>query len=68
LKSSNIFGGSWGSIENLLGPKAQTPSEKLACPNPRKALEFLHFEGAFPLGRVFSEFMKYHNAVNESIH
>jgi len=34
FKSSIIFGGSWGSIENWLKPKTEPPSGNLACPNP----------------------------------
>jgi len=33
FKSSIIFGGSWGSIENWLKPKTEPPSGNLACPN-----------------------------------
>jgi len=33
LESSNIFGGSWGSIENLLKPKTETSSGNFASPN-----------------------------------
>jgi hypothetical protein len=33
FESSSIFGGSWGSIENWLEPKAKPPSGNLACPN-----------------------------------
>jgi len=33
FESSNIFGGSWGSIENWLDLKTKTPSENLVCPD-----------------------------------
>ncbi len=29
-----MFGGSWGSIENLLEPKTEPLSGNFACPNP----------------------------------
>jgi hypothetical protein len=33
---SSIFGGSWGSIENMLGPNIEPPSGNLACPKSVK--------------------------------
>jgi len=33
-KVITIFGGRWGSIENLLDPKTKPPLGNLACPNP----------------------------------
>jgi len=33
FKSSIIFRGSWGSIENWLKPKIEPPSANLASPN-----------------------------------
>jgi len=30
---SSILGGSWGSIENWLEPKIESPLGNLACPN-----------------------------------
>jgi len=33
FESSSIFGGSWGSIENWLEPKAKPPLGNLACQN-----------------------------------
>jgi len=33
FKPSIILGGSWGSTENWLKPKAKPPSGNLSCPN-----------------------------------
>jgi len=33
FESLNIFGGSWGSIENWLEPKTKPPWGNLACQN-----------------------------------
>jgi hypothetical protein len=33
FQSSNIFGGSWGIIENWLEPKTEPSLGNLACPN-----------------------------------
>jgi len=33
LELNSIFGGSWGSIKNLLKPKTEPPSGNLACLN-----------------------------------
>jgi len=33
FKSSIIFESSWGSIQNWLDPKTESPLENLACPN-----------------------------------
>jgi len=34
FETSIIFGGSWGSIENLLQPKTEPPKGNLVCQNP----------------------------------
>jgi len=33
FKSSIVFGGSWGIIENWLEPKTESPLGNIACPN-----------------------------------
>jgi hypothetical protein len=38
IESSNIFGGSWGSIKKWLEPKTEPPLGNLACPFLRNTL------------------------------
>jgi len=53
---SIIFGGSWGSIENWLKPKAEPLSGNLSCPNPWNALYLPNLLNQLPIAEgIFNE-------------